>query len=491
MMNLKEETERCLLCYNAPCTISCNKNMDPAAMIRALRFENSNVGDYIDGKVCEICSAECEKNCIHYDTPIRIKEMATKLKGIKYSAIKVDLSIDFLGVKCENPFFLSSSIVAGSYEMCAAAFEAGWAGAVYKTIGFLQPEEVSPRFSTIETNSNKIIGLQNLEQISDKPLEENLLTFKRLKEKYPSKIIVASIMGQTDEEWIKLASLCEEYKADIIECNFSCPHMSGDGLGSDVGQNPELVKHYTECVRKGTSLPILAKMTPKISHMEIPAIAAIEGGADGIAAINTIKSIVGIDLETMSPYPLINGNSSVAGYSGKAVKPIALRFIYDMISNEKLKDVSLSGIGGIETWRDALEFILLGCGNIQVTTSVMEYGYGIVNEMILGLSNYMSENGYNSIEELKGKALKNIKSTEALDRQTVVYPIINKETCIGCGRCFVSCTDAGHQAIQFDDKTRTPKVLASKCVGCHLCKLVCPTNSITNSKRVRKKQEVL
>ena len=253
--------------------------------------------------------------------------------------------------------------------------------------------------------------MQNLEQISDKPLEENLLILKKLKENYPSKIIVASIMGQTDEEWTKLASLCEEYKADIIECNFSCPHMSVGGLGSDVGQNPELVKHYVECVRKGTSLPILAKMTPNISHMEIPAIAAIEGGADGIAAINTIKSIVGVDLKTMSPLPIINGSSSVTRYSGKATKPIALRFIYDMISHKKLKNVPLSGIGGIETWRDALEFILLGCGNFQVTTSVMEYGYGIVNEMILGLSNYMSENGFKSIDELKGKALKQIKPT--------------------------------------------------------------------------------
>lgn len=491
MMNLREETEKCLLCYNAPCTIFCKENMDPAAMLRALRFENSNVGDFIDGNVCENCSAECEKNCIHYDTPIRIKEMATMLKNAKSSAPKADLSIDFLGVKCENPFFLSSSIVAGSYEMCAAAFEAGWAGAVYKTIGFLQPNEVSPRFSVNATSKNKFIGLQNLEQISDKPLEENLLTFKKLKESYPSKIIVASIMGQTDEEWTKLASLCEEYKADIIECNFSCPHMSGDGLGSDVGQKPELVKHYTECVRKGTSLPILAKMTPNISHMEVPAIAAIEGGADGIAAINTIKSIVGIDLKTMSPFPIINGNSSVAGYSGKAVKPIALRFIHDMILNDKLKDVAFSGMGGIETWRDALEFILLGCGNIQVTTSVMEYGYGIIDDMISGLSNYMSENGINRIDELKGRALSHVKPTDELDRQTVVYPVINKETCIGCGRCFVSCKDAGHQAISFDNETRTPKIIANKCVGCHLCKLVCPTNSITDSKRVRKKQEVL
>ena len=375
--------------------------------------------------------------------------------------------------------------------MCASAFEAGWAGVVYKTIGFLQPKEVSPRFSTIEASQNKFMGLQNLEQISDKPLEENLLTFKKLKENYPNKIIVASIMGQTDEEWTKLASLCEKYKADIIECNFSCPHMSGDGLGSDVGQNPELVKHYTKCVRKGTSLPILAKMTPNISHMEIPAIAAIDGGADGIAAINTIKSIVGIDLKTLSPYPLINGNSSVAGYSGKAVKPIALRFIHDMVSNEKLNNVPLSGIGGIYTWRDALEFILLGCGNIQVTTSVMEYGYGIVNEMISGLSNYMSENGYISIDDLIGKSIDRVKPTSELDRETVVYPMINKETCTGCGRCFVSCKDAGHQAIRFDSETRKPKIFANKCVGCHLCKLVCPTNSITDSKRVRKKQEVL
>ena len=241
--------------------------------------------------------------------------------------------------------------------MVAKAFDMGWAGVAFKTVGLFVPQEASPRFAALEKEGNPFVGFKNIEQISDHTLEENLGYVRQLKKDYPTKVIIASIMGQNEGEWTTLARLMEEAGADIIECNFSCPQMVGKGLGSDVGTNPQLVKTYTAAARRGTKLPILAKMTPNITSMEIPAKASVEGGADGLAAINTIKSVMNIDLETFVSAPDVDGKSAVGGYSGKAVKPVALRFIQDMKQDPDLKSVPISGMGGIETWRDAAEFL--------------------------------------------------------------------------------------------------------------------------------------
>ena len=292
-------------------------------------------------------------------------------------------------------------------------------------------------------------------------------------------------MGSTEEEWTELARLSEEAGCDIIECNFSCPQMVGKGLGSDVGQSPELVRAYTAAAKRGTKLPVLAKMTPNIGNMEVPAIAAKEGGADGIAAINTVKSLTRIDLDSMVSCPSVNGKCSVSGYSGKAVKPIALRFIHDMAVCPELSGMPLSGIGGIESWHDALEFIALGCENIQITTAVMQYGYRIIDDLITGTQAYLRSKGMSALRELTGSALKNIVPADDLDRSTMVYPMFSKESCVGCGRCYISCMDGGHQAIALG-ADRKPHLTGGNCVGCLLCTLVCPTGSITHSKRVKK-----
>lgn len=391
---------------------------------------------------------------------------------------KVDLSIEFFGIKCENPFFLSSSPVGHNYEMCSKALETGWGGIVFKTIGFYLPEEVSPRFDNLRKESTPFLGFKNMEQIAEYPLEYNLEQIRKIKEKYPQKVLVASIMGENEREWTELAKMVTEAGADIIECNFSCPQMASDTMGSDVGQSPELVKKYSQATRKGSKLPILAKMTPNIGHMEIPAIASVQGGATGIAAINTIKCITGINLDNQISLPIVNGKSSISGYSGKAIKPIALRFIAQMKQNEVLKNVPISGIGGIETWEDALEFIMLGARNIQVTTAVMQYGYRIVEDMISGISYYMTEKGFNNLEQIVGIALDNLISAEDLDRGYIIYPKIDEEKCIGCGRCYISCYDGGHQAIEWDSEERKVEVNKEKCVGCHLCSNVCPIQCI-------------
>lgn len=484
----KEETAKCLLCANGPCENACPHGVKVARIIRALRFENQDgaAGFVKDYNPCLKCtSRECENVCNRgkVTDSVKIAEIISKITPKAHTEAPVDLSIDFCGVHCENPFFLSSSIVGSNYEMVAKAFDMGWAGVAFKTIGTFIPEETSPRFDRLEKENNPFIGFKNIEQISDHSLEENLGYLRDLKKHYPTKVIIASIMGQNEDEWTYLAKVCTEAGADIIECNFSCPHMSGEGLGSDIGTNPELVRKYTIATRKGTELPILAKMTPNITNMEIPAIIAMENGATGIAAINTIKSVMNVNLNTFASGPDVMGKSAVGGYSGKAVKPIALRFIHDMKTNTKLVDVPISGMGGIETWKDAAEFMAMGCETIQITTSVMQYGYRIIDDLILGMTEYLASHGYSSVKEIVGNALQNLIPAENLNRKSIEFPKFNRKDCVGCGRCYLSCYDAGHQALTIGTDGK-PVMDPTKCVGCQLCKVVCPMEAITRGTRV-------
>jgi len=480
-LNIQEEVARCLLCDDAPCSKACEKN-DVARALRAVRFGNDAIARrWIDG--CSEADLErAEQACIHYDRPVRISEIARQLADGPQVDNLPSLEIDFCGLHCENPFFLASSSICTNYEMVARAFDAGWAGVYYKTICIDDINEVSPRFDVVHREGSKgdFTALRNMEQLSENPVEVDFDILSRLKQNYPTKIVVASIMGVTEEQWIELAKMAEAAGVDAIELNFSCPQMRIAGMGSDVGQDPELVTFYTAYVKRSVSIPVIPKMTPNITLMSNPAMGAYFAGADAISAINTIKSV------TMDEQAGVSGKWTVSGLSGRAVKPIALKFILEMAKNPVMKNVKLSGIGGIETWRDALEFIQLGCSNLQVCTAVMQYGYRIIDDLTLGLQHYMASRHITSLADLVGEQLPNFVRPSEMDRDTVVYPIFNHENCIGCGRCYISCMDGGHQAITFSDD-RQPRLVGSKCVGCHLCRLVCPTGSIGVSKRVPKR----
>ena len=487
MLHIQEEVARCLLCEQAPC------GQKAARAIRALRFDNLWTARELLADMNDAEIAAAEKACIHYDKPIRIGELK---KSLEDAALQdgaeaptgdlPSLELNFCDMVCENPFFLASSAVCTNYEMVARALEAGWAGVFYKTICKQDIREVSPRFDAVRKEGTPFVGFRNMEQLSENPYTEDFEILRRLKVNYPTKRIIASIMGQSEEEWIELAKMAEEAGCDAVELNFSCPQMKLSGLGSDIGQNSELVLAYTSFVSEAVKIPVIPKMTPNVKSMEKPAIASFFGGAKGISAINTIKSI------TMCHDAEVSEKKTVSGYSGKAVKPIALRMIYEITGHPLIhkagieKHMDVSGIGGIETWRDALEFIQLGCRNVQVCTAVMQYGYRIIDDLKLGLQHYMKERGIVELKKLVGEELKNIVMPSDLDRETMVFPKIDRDKCIGCGRCYISCMDGGHQSISFGED-RKPRIIGTKCVGCHLCRLVCPTGAIGQANRMAKK----
>ena len=341
---------RCALCADAPCNQACGK-LAPAGLLCSVWFHNEQ-GAALSlpaENPCLTCEAPCERACVR-PGEVPIRDLVNRL----YYQVKPEcetpqpenedrLKCDLCGIPLENPFLLSSSVVASTYDMCARAFEAGWAGVCFKTICTLDIHEASPRFSAITGDNGGIIGFKNIEQLSDHSVAENMEIFRRLKEKYPTKFILASIMGQNEAEWGELARLCQENGADAVELNFSCPNMAEGGLGSDIGQVPELVERFTAAAKRACTIPVLAKLTPNVATMSPAAEAALRGGADGIAAINTIKSVVGVNPHTYVSEPAVHGHSAVGGYSGNAVKPIALRFIAELGQNPALAAHGLMG----------------------------------------------------------------------------------------------------------------------------------------------------
>ena len=395
-----------------------------------------------------------------------------------------DLSSDFLGIKSPNPFWLASAPPTDKEYNVRRAFEAGWGGVVWKTLGEAGPPIVNvngPRYGAIYGADRRLLGLNNIELITDRDLFTNLEEIKRVKADYPDRAIIVSIMVPCEEEpWKAILPLVEDTGADGIELNFGCPHgMSERGMGAAVGQVPEYIEMVTRWCKQYYSKPVIVKLTPNITDMTKPAAAALRGGADAVSLINTINSITSVDLDTMSPEPSIDGKGSHGGYCGPAVKPIAMSMVSEIARNAETADLPISGIGGITTWRDAAEFMSLGAGNVQVCTAAMTYGFKIVQEMISGLSDWMDEKGYSSVNEVVGRAVPNVTDWQYLNLNHVTKARISQDDCIKCGRCYAACEDTSHQAISMSPD-RTFEVIDAECVACNLCVNVCPVeNCIT------------
>ena len=492
MTELDLQIHKCSLCYDAPCK-KIYKNVNPERIIRALRFDNPKGASLLINNIdnCLEKNTECKEKC-PYNVDIDTILKSISKNEFEYNDLDIDITTEICGIKLENPFLLSSSISSSDYDKCKRALEAGWAGVVYKTMCPFDINETSPRFSTLKNWDNSFTGFKNIEQLSQNTIEQDCEILKKLKNEFPNKAIIASIMGRNEEEWEWVSRKVTESGCDAIELNFSCPNMELKGTGSDVGQNPETVYRYTKAARRGTNLPLIAKMTPNISDIRIPARAAKQGGADGISAINTIKSITNINFDTLVPEPEVNNKTIIGGYSGRAIKPIALRFVTELTTDEQLENMNISGIGGIYTYKDAIEFLLLGATSVQLTTAIMEYGYRIIDDLILGLKIFMNENGFKKISDFVGISKKYVVESQEIERNTILFPKFNYDKCVGCGRCFISCKDGGHSAIKFTSNNRKPILDGSKCVGCHLCKLVCPNNAIdTVEKRISKKNPII
>ena len=477
---LQKDLISCLLCHNPTCTNACSKGLDPGKILRSLRFRNFVGATESLTDACLNCAGECEDYCV-IPHEVKIKSILSKYydKKIRHKPNykRLSLKTDICGIPIENPFLLSSSVVASNYNMIKRAFIAGWAGASFKTISMFDMHEASPRYSAIKGLDGTIQSFKNIEQLSDHSVIDNIEIINKLKAEFPTKFLLISIMGRNEAEWKYLAMRVEKAGASAIELNFSCPNMTEDYTGSDIGQVPDLVEKYTRAVTSVVKIPVIAKLTPNVMTMSEAALAAKRGGAKGISAINTIKSITEFDI-IKNIHNHTDKNIAVGGLSGRSVMPISLRFISELSQNNELSDMHISGMGGIYTFEDAIMYLSLGARSLQITTAVMEYGYRIIDDLIDGLELFLGENNI-SINELDGYNKNKVVDVKDIKRDVIIYPKINRSTCVKCGRCYISCSDGGHQAIEFT--SRVPTLNPKKCVGCHLCVIVCPTGSIKSS----------
>ena len=399
-----------------------------------------------------------------------------------------ELTADFLGVKSPNPFWLASAPPTDKEYNVRRAFEAGWGGVVWKTLGEAGPPIVNvngPRYGAVWGADRRLLGLNNIELITDRPLEVNLREIKQVKRDYPDRAMIVSIMVPCEETaWKSILPHVEETGADAIELNFGCPHgMSERGMGAAVGQVPEYIEMVTRWCKETTRMPVIVKLTPNISDIRYPARAAKAGGADAVSLINTVSSITSVNLDTFSPEPSIDGKGSHGGYCGPAVKPIALNLVAEIGRDPETMSLPISGIGGVTTWRDAAEFIALGCGNVQVCTAAMTYGFGVVKEMIAGLSDYLDEKDM-GLSDLIGRAKPNVTDWQYLNLNYVTKARIDPEACIKCGRCYAACEDTSHQAIAMSED-RVFTVIDEECVACNLCVNVCPVEGCITMEELK------
>jgi len=420
---------------------------------------------------------------------------------------KPDLSCNCAGIHSPNPFWLASGPPTNTSYQCCRAFEAGWGGVVWKTISHEPIVNVSARYGSLDYDGRKMMGLNNIELITDRSLEDNLREIAETKRLFPQHAVVVSLMVESNRQsWHDIVKRAEDTGCDALELNFGCPHgMSERGMGSAVGQVPEYTETITGWVKEVATTPVLVKLTPNISDVRMIGRAARRGGADGLSLINTINSIIGVDLKSLNPIPHVDGRGSHGGYCGPAVKPIALNMVHAIASDPEIK-LPISGIGGIQAWQDAVEHLLLGASSVQVCTAAMHYGFRIVQQMISGLEFWMSEKGFSKLTDFQGASVARVGSWSDLNLGYKVVAQINEPKCIHCGLCYIACEDGAHQSIAIrptpvdqylasseangqgleksghsqympglgDGRVNVYKVIEESCVGCNLCSFVCP-----------------
>jgi len=402
------------------------------------------------------------------------------------------LKSNFAGIKSPNPFWLASAPPTNSGYQVMRAFDKGWGGAVWKTLG-VPIINTSSRYGAVNYRDKRMVGFNNIELISDRPLSDNLRDIEEVKKYFPEHAVIGSLMVETKQQWHQIIKDVENAGVDGIELNFGCPHgMCERGMGSAVGQEPNVLTQIVSWVMETAKVPVIVKLTPNVSHIEEPAIAAKRGGANAVSLINTIQSIVGVDIDNFVPYPVVDGKSTNGGYCGPAVKPIAMNMVKN-VAKIPGYNLPISGIGGIENWRDAVEFILLGATNVQVCTAVMHYGFGIIREILAGFEQYMEEKNFSTVDEMIGKALPNILHWEELNLNYKVIAKIEESKCIGCQLCYIACEDGAHQAIGLpgNPDSRIPHIIEENCVGCNLCSIVCPVENCISMVRKDENKKII
>jgi len=411
-----------------------------------------------------------------------------------------DLSIDFAGIRSPNPFWLASAPPTNSGAQIHRAFEYGWGGAVWKTIG-APVLNISNRYGSLSLGGRRMLAINNVELISDRPLDVNLREIAEIKRLWPDRAVIVSAMVDADPQaWKDIVMMIEDTGADGIELNYGCPQgMSERGMGAAVGQVPEMCQLNTHWVTSVTRLPVIVKLTPNITHIVDPAHAALAGGAHALSLINTINSVTRVDLDTLLVTPSIGGRGTHGGYAGPAVKPIALNMLTELMTDPQVlrSGFPISGMGGIATWRDAAEFLLLGATSLQVCTAAMQHGYRIIEDLTDGLSNWMDDHGFKTIADVTGRSLPQMSTFGGLDLSHQSVARIDQNKCIGCDLCYAACNDTAHQCIdlvspdgvtvdpgydmrtngrQVADTRPRPVVRENDCVGCALCANVCPVD---------------
>ena len=388
------------------------------------------------------------------------------------------LKINIAGIDFENPFILSSAPPTAHIDSILKAFELGWGGAVLKTItpDSTVLQDATPRFTTMK-NGQRVVGFENIETLSHKNLQYWKDGIVELKSKFPNRVVIASIMAPVKkEDWQNLVLDLQKFPLDAFELNFSCPNgVPEKKMGMAIGTDKEIANEIASWVMEVSNKPVFVKLTPNVTDIEeITEYISKNANPTGFSAINTVQSLMAVNIDTFNPEPDVSGYSAFGGYSGEAVRPIGLRCVAQV---RQATDKPILGMGGISKWQDAVQYIAVGANAVQVCTEVMVNGYGVIKQMLAGLSEYMDSHNFNSINDFRNKTISKIQSHEVLYKQPRMTAAIDKLKCVACGKCCLICDESGYQAIN-KSKDGKYEVEKSKCDGCSLCTHICPKDAI-------------